>query len=167
MKNSIPKCSFKEKRYTISKRVPYYLFEEGIGVNGHYDVGALIDVRKSGDRYEATITAKAKTEAARYNRAVFSCTAMLYVNGCNKQQKKLQGGNYLAEDNAWHELGATSFVLPIWDSDVEIALEVGYLLYTNASMHGATNKIPRLIHDNVWKKLGSVMGDIRQKLLTL
>lgn len=46
-------------------------------------------------------------------------------------------------------------------------LKVGYLLYTSASMHGAANKIRRLIHDNVRKRLGCVMGDIRQKLLTL
>lgn len=166
MDNSIPKAKYKETRYSVYNKIPYYIFEEGIGVNGFYEVAGTINVHKNGERYEAGITAKARTEAGKYGRAVFSCEAILYVNGAESDRKKLQGGVEKVEDINWSSLGGTSFVLPVWESDVEIGLEAGYLLYTNASMHGATNKAAGWIYDNVWKKMGDFFGAIRQKILT-
>ena len=92
MDNSIPKAKYKETRYSVYNKIPYYIFEEGIGVNGFYEVDGIINVRKNGERYEAGITAKARTEAGKYGRAVFSCEAILYVNGAESDRKKLQGG---------------------------------------------------------------------------
>ena len=62
-------------------------------------------MRKNGERYEAGITAKARTEAGKYGRPVFSCEAILYVNGSESDRKKLQGGIEKIGDNNWGSLG--------------------------------------------------------------
>lgn len=167
MDNSIPKNKFKETRYPISKKIPYYIFEEGIGGSGYYTVEGAIDVRKRGERYEAAITAKACTDAGKFGKAIFSCTAILYVNGAKKDEKKLQGGDKEAKGAKWCNLGGATFVLPVGDADVGIGLEVGYFLHTNASMHGASNKPAQWVYNNIWKNLGEFMGEIRQEILTL
>ena len=79
------KTKFKETRYSVSKTIPYYIFEEGIGGSGYYEVDGVIDVRKNGGHYDATVSAKARTNAGRFGKAVFSCTAISYVNGATNQ----------------------------------------------------------------------------------
>ena len=86
------KTKFKETRYSVSKTIPYYIFEEGIGGSGYYEVDGVIDVRKNVGHYDATVSAKARTNAGRFGKAVFSCTAISYVNGAKRDEKKLQGG---------------------------------------------------------------------------
>ena len=100
-------------------------------------------------------------------KVVFSCVANMYVNGGKRDSKKLQGGDNEVQNATMARLGATSFVLPVWESDVEIELEVGYLLYTLTGMHGATNKVGNWLNRNDWKKVGNFFGAIRQKLLIL
>ena len=36
------KTKFKETRYWVSKTIPYYIFEEGIGGSGYYEVDGLL-----------------------------------------------------------------------------------------------------------------------------
>ena len=156
------KTKFKETRYSVSKTIPYYIFEEGIGGSGYYEVDGVIDVRKNGGRYDATVSAKARTNAGRFGKAVFSCTAISYVNGAKRDEKKLQGGVNAVENVGWCNLGAATIISPAYGTNVEIGLGVGYLLYTAASMHGATNVPANRIYDNVWKKMGEFFGAIRQ-----
>ena len=92
--------------------------------------------------------------AGRFGKAVFSCTAISYVNGAKRDEKKLQGGVNAVENVGWCNLGAATIILPPYGTNVEIDLEVGYVLYTAASMHGATNVSANWIYDNVWKKNG-------------
>ncbi len=156
------KTKFKETRYSVSKTIPYYIFEEGIGGSGYYEVDGVIDVRKNVGHYDATVSAKARTNAGRFGKAVFSCTAISYVNGAKRDEKKLQGGVNAVENVGWCNLGAATIILPAYETNVEIGLGVGYLLYTAASMHGATNVPANWIYDNVWKKMGEFFGAIRQ-----
>lgn len=112
--------------------------------------------------YVISLSAKARTNAGKFGKAVFSCTAILYVDGAKRDEKKLQGGVDAVENVGWCNLGATTIILPTDGTNVEIGLEVGYLLYTAASMHGATNMAANWAYDNVWKKMGEFFGALRQ-----
>ena len=79
----------------------------------------------------------------------------------------MQGGVNAVENVGWCNLGAATIILPAYETNVEIGLEVGYLLYTAASMHGATNVPANWIYDNVWKKMGEFFEAVRQKILIL
>ena len=68
----------------------------------------------------------------------------------------MQGGVNSVVNVGWCNLGAATIILPPYGTNVEIGLGVGYLLYTAASMHGATNVSANWIYDNVWKKNGCV-----------
>lgn len=114
------KTKFKETRYSVSKTIPYYIFEEGIGGSGYYEVDVVIDVRKNGEHYDATVSAKARTNAGRFGKAIFSCTAISYANGTKRDEKKLQGGVNAVENVGWCNLGAATIILPPYETNVEI-----------------------------------------------
>ena len=155
-----------ERRNIPIDRIKWsYIFSEGLGAGGTYEVFGEIRVREQSEGiWTAQIVAEANAQSAKgLGDVTFSAKAYLYVDGSLRSSKPLTGnGAKMNSAQIKCDLGTETFVLP-QSGIVEIEVEVRYTVVTPTGATAGLNLLGELGY-KINKKLGEALGKIRERI---